>query len=75
MHSKSSLTDQTSKSQNYFEGDTHESAFDRHCDKIPTAFLKHWHPTSKRHDYLETFAIKRWQRLSKGEKNSHTLSQ
>lgn len=59
----------------YFEDDgVHDSNFDRGCNEILKRFKMKWHPTQSRHEYLSTFSVANWTKLSVLQQRKHSLS-
>ncbi len=48
--------------------------FNRHCNQVLSMFSKKWITTSARLDYLSSFSILAWEKLSELEKRKHSLS-
>ena len=60
--------------ENYFQITKHDSTFNRRCERILSGFAKRWHPSESRKEYLDTFSKSAWQKLTKDEREKHTLS-
>ena len=65
-------------SPSYFQPCTHgasPSLFNEHSNKVLDCFTKRWNPDQrKRQEYLTTFSMNNWKKLSEEEKNKHTIS-
>lgn len=47
--------------------------FEARCEALLNAFTAKWRSQCKRQEYLMTFTIQRWRKLSVGEKANHSL--
>lgn len=60
--------------EDYFsETSKHPSRFNKACDRVTSAFHKKWYPYEKRQEYINTFSISQWEKLSSAQKRTHTL--
>ena len=53
----------------------YSSLFNRRCNQILNCFSKKWNPSSSRGNYVTVFSILNWEKLSRQEKNKHSLSE
>ena len=63
------LTSSFALPNTYFEGKGGRSVlFNRNCQQILGAFIKHWGDRDARKAYTSTFSICSWEKLAKSEK-------